>query len=85
MLDMKYLRKNVTEVTQKLQDRGVSPDNLIELLNLDQERRDTIQKVEILKQTETLHLIKLHMLSVIKKMPVNLFWRCKELVKKSKN
>ena len=45
MLDMKYLRKNVTEVTQKLQDRGVSPDNLIELLNLDQERRDTIQKV----------------------------------------
>jgi len=49
MLDMKYLRKNVTEVTQKLQDRGVSPDNLIELLNLDQERRDTIQKVENLK------------------------------------
>ncbi|MBZ6008695.1 serine--tRNA ligase [Leuconostoc gelidum] len=49
MLDMKYLRKNVTEATQKLQDRGVLPEKLIELLNLDQERRDTIQKVENLK------------------------------------
>lgn len=49
MLDMKYLRKNVTEVTQKLQDRGVSSEKLTELLNLDQERRDIIQKVENLK------------------------------------
>lgn len=46
---MKYLRKNVTEVTQKLQDRGVSSEKLTELLNLDQERRDIIQKVENLK------------------------------------
>ena len=49
MLDMKYLRKNITEVTQKLQDRGVAPENVRTLLTLDQERRDTIQIVENLK------------------------------------
>ncbi|MEX0381469.1 serine--tRNA ligase [Leuconostoc sp. MS02] len=49
MLDMKYLRKNITEVTQKLQNRGVAPENVRTLLTLDQERRETIQIVENLK------------------------------------
>lgn len=49
MLDMKYLRKNITEVTQKLQDRGVAPENVRTLLTLDQERREIIQIVENLK------------------------------------
>ena len=34
MLDMKYLRKNVTEVTQKLQDRGVSSEKLLSLIHI---------------------------------------------------
>ncbi|WP_220741070.1 serine--tRNA ligase [Leuconostoc miyukkimchii] len=49
MLDIKYLRKNVLEAEQRLQNRGVSPDKLTELLTLDKERRDTIQSVENLK------------------------------------
>jgi len=49
MLDMKYLRKNVDEAKRRLGDRGVSADQLDELLALDQSRRDAIQKVEGLK------------------------------------
>jgi len=46
MLDMKYLRKNEAEATQRLLDRGVPAEKLQELLALDQERREAIQQVE---------------------------------------
>lgn len=49
MLDMKYLRKNEAEATQRLLDRGVPAEKLQELLALDQERREAIQQVENLK------------------------------------
>ena len=49
MLDMRYLRKNSEEASQRLLDRGVEPGTLDRLLALDQERRDTIQRVENLK------------------------------------
>lgn len=49
MLDIKYLRKSTQEAKQRLVDRGVAPEKLDELLAVDQQRRDTIQKVESLK------------------------------------
>lgn len=49
MLDMKYLRKNEAEATQRLLDRGAPAEKLQELLALDQERREAIQQVENLK------------------------------------
>lgn len=49
MLDMRYLRKNSEEAKQRLLDRGVEAKTLDQLLTLDQERRDTIQRVENLK------------------------------------
>ncbi|MDF7627420.1 serine--tRNA ligase [Lactobacillaceae bacterium L1_55_11] len=49
MLDMKYLRKNTDEAKRRLQDRGVEPAQLDELLHLDEERRHLITEVENLK------------------------------------
>ena len=49
MLDIRYMRKNSAEVKQRLEDRGVNPETIDELLELDQKRRDLIQKVESLK------------------------------------
>lgn len=49
MLDIKYLRKNTDEAMRRLQDRGVAPEKLTELLTLDEARRDTIRTVESLK------------------------------------
>lgn len=49
MLDIRYMRKNSAEVKQRLEYRGVNPETIDELLELDQKRRDLIQKVESLK------------------------------------
>lgn len=49
MLDMKYLRKNSVEAAERLKARGVDKAQLDELLDLDQNRRQTIQEVETLK------------------------------------
>lgn len=49
MLDIKYLRANPDEAKKRLADRGVTGDELENLLNDDSKRRDVIQEVEVLK------------------------------------
>jgi seryl-tRNA synthetase len=49
MLDMKYLRQNPEEAAQRLAQRGVDAAQLDALLAKDAQRREAIQKVELLK------------------------------------
>lgn len=73
MLDIRYMRKNSAEVKQRLEDRGVNPETIDELLELDQKRRDLIQKLSLLKHNVMMYQIKLLLLSVKKKMLVKQF------------
>lgn len=51
MLDMKLIRTQFDEIKQKLETRGVDPQELMQLKELDEKRRDYIQKSEQLKKT----------------------------------
>lgn len=73
MLDIRYMRKNSAEVKQRLEYRGVNPETIDELLELDQKRRDLIQKLSLLKHNVMMYQIKLLLLSVKKKMLVKQF------------
>lgn len=50
MLDRKYMRENLVEVTQKLVDRGVEAQTLKEFKILDEKRRELLAVVESQKQ-----------------------------------
>lgn len=51
MLDRKYLREHLEEVTQKLTNRGVEEATLSQFKDLDAQRRTLLTEVESLKQT----------------------------------
>lgn len=51
MLDRKYLREHLEEVTQKLTNRGVEGATLSQFKDLDAQRRTLLTEVESLKQT----------------------------------
>lgn len=51
MLDIKMIRTNLAVVQEKLKNRGVDESVLTTLVDLDQERRDLLVKVEEMKQT----------------------------------
>ncbi|MFC6464643.1 serine--tRNA ligase [Marinilactibacillus sp. GCM10026970] len=51
MLDIKLIRTQFDEIKQKLETRGVDPQELMQLKELDEKRRDYIQKSEQLKKT----------------------------------
>lgn len=51
MLDRKYLREHLEEVTQKLTNRGVEESTLSQFKDLDAQRRTLLTEVESLKQT----------------------------------
>ncbi|MGX7141052.1 serine--tRNA ligase [Facklamia languida] len=51
MLDRKYLREHLEEVTQKLTNRGVEEATLSQFKDLDAQRRALLTEVESLKQT----------------------------------
>ena len=51
MLDRKYLREHLEEVTQKLANRGVEEATLTQFKDLDAQRRTLLTEVESLKQT----------------------------------
>lgn len=50
MLDRKYLRANLEEVSQKLSLRGVKQETLAEFKDLDQKRRQILVDLEAMKQ-----------------------------------
>lgn len=50
MLDMKNLRQNFDEVKAKLETRGVDASQVIELRDLDEQRRELLVKVETMKK-----------------------------------
>lgn len=51
MLDRKYLREHLEEVTQKLTNRGVEEATLSQFKDLDAQRRTLLTEVESIKQT----------------------------------
>ena len=59
MLDVKMMRQNFDEVKAKLQTRGVKEEILVEFLRLDESRRDLLVKVEEMKNTGMMCLLKL--------------------------
>jgi seryl-tRNA synthetase len=54
MLDIKKIRVNLEEITSKLVTRGVKPEVLVELKNLDELRRELLVKIEKLKNNRNL-------------------------------
>lgn len=50
MLDMKNFRQNFDEVKAKLETRGVDASQVIELRDLDEQRRELLVKVETMKK-----------------------------------
>lgn len=50
MNDIKYLRENVEEVKQNIQNQNIDPSLLDELLALDEKRRSLIKEVDELRQ-----------------------------------
>ncbi len=55
----KMMRQNFDEVKAKLQTRGVKEEILVEFLRLDESRRDLLVKVEEMKNTGMMCLLKL--------------------------
>lgn len=50
MIDIKKIRENVTEVQENLKHRGVDPQEVLELKELDEKRRELIKESEQLKK-----------------------------------
>ncbi len=50
MLDIKVIREDLTWAKKKLATRGIKPEQLDELVSIDQNRRDALTKSEMLKQ-----------------------------------
>lgn len=50
MIDIKKIRENVAEVQENLKHRGVNPEQVLELKELDEKRRELIQESEQLKK-----------------------------------
>jgi len=51
MLDIRKIRENPEEITRLLSKRGPAPD-LSTLLKIDQERKETLNQVNDLKESE---------------------------------
>ena len=50
MLDIKVIREKLDWAKDKLATRGVKPEELDELVEIDKKRRETLNKSETLKQ-----------------------------------
>ena len=74
MLDIKVIRENLDWAKDKLATRGIKPEELDELIQIDARRREALNESEQLKADVTMFQRRLVKQSVIKRtlaMPLN--------------
>ena len=76
MLDIKVIRENLDWSKKKLATRGIKPEELDELVEIDAKRRKDLTKSEQLRLSVMTFLSKLLKRSATKKTQVMLFKLC---------